>query len=190
MNALSWLIYLAGVFEKLAPTVSSLASWFATLAVLTTIASLIVYVVTILNAPTAIFPRALAEWYGNNARYPSLYPDKSKPKKEDYILPEGHWTDHIIAQKKWFIRIPTMFSTSALIVALIYPLIPAKETVYAIAASEIAEEVVTDPRVLQTTNKAFAAVDAWLDKQLEDKNAKAQPQPAQGRNPAPPAPEN
>lgn len=41
-------------------------------------------------------------------------------------------------------------------------LIPAKETVYAIAASELGESVLHS----QTGNKAVQALDAWLDKQI------------------------
>lgn len=47
-------------------------------------------------------------------------------------------------------------------------LLPSKETVYAIAASEMGERVLTDPRVQQTTNKAFQALDRWLDEQIKE----------------------
>jgi heme/copper-type cytochrome/quinol oxidase subunit 2 len=47
---------------------------------------------------------------------------------------------------------------------------PSKETIYAIAASEMGEEVIKS----ETVSKAHRALDAWLDKQIDTKveNAK------------------
>lgn len=47
--------------------------------------------------------------------------------------------------------------------ALICALIPSKTTIYAIAASEMGEEVIKSP----TAGKAIKALDAWLDRQIE-----------------------
>lgn len=42
-------------------------------------------------------------------------------------------------------------------------IVPAKETVYAIATSELGESALNTP----TAGKAFKALDAWLDKQIK-----------------------
>lgn len=42
-------------------------------------------------------------------------------------------------------------------------IVPQKETLYAIAASEMGEEIVTS----NTANKALNGINAWLDKQIE-----------------------
>lgn len=44
-------------------------------------------------------------------------------------------------------------------------LIPSKETMYAIAASEIGEEVIKSP----VGQKSLKALEQWIDKQLEEK---------------------
>lgn len=44
---------------------------------------------------------------------------------------------------------------------------PSRETVLAIAASEMGEKVLADPRVQLTGNKAFAALNSWLDQQID-----------------------
>jgi len=48
--------------------------------------------------------------------------------------------------------------------AIISSVIPSKETVYAIAASEMGERAIATP----TGGKAVKALNAWLDKQIED----------------------
>lgn len=50
-----------------------------------------------------------------------------------------------------------------LALALVASLIPNRDTLYAIAASEIGEEVVKS----ETAGKAMKALDAWLDHQIE-----------------------
>lgn len=64
------------------------------------------------------------------------------------------------------------FMIAALIAAVIAALLPSKETVYAIAASEMGEELLKTP----TSAKATKALDAWLDKQIAEniKQAPAQ----------------
>jgi hypothetical protein len=46
--------------------------------------------------------------------------------------------------------------------AIVGAIIPAKETLYAIAASELGEEIVRSP----TAGKAVAALNSWLDRQI------------------------
>ena len=48
-------------------------------------------------------------------------------------------------------------------------MMPPRDTVYAIAASEVGERVLQSP----TGNKAVAALNAWLDKQIQDAAAPA-----------------
>lgn len=66
--------------------------------------------------------------------------------------------NHALAKTvlKWgySISIPALF---------VYALIPSKTTIYAIAASEMGEEVIKSP----TAGKAMKALDAWLDRQIE-----------------------
>jgi hypothetical protein len=63
------------------------------------------------------------------------------------------------------------------LLAVVSALIPSKETFYLIAASEIGEQVVKDPRVQGVTNKSFQAIEAFLDEQItkaEKEKAKAE----------------
>lgn len=48
--------------------------------------------------------------------------------------------------------------------AIVAALLPSPSTIYAIAASEIGEEVLKSP----TANKAMKALDTWLDKQIKE----------------------
>lgn len=70
---------------------------------------------------------------------------------------------------KW-LKILKTFAASAIISFVLMTLIPAKETVYAIAASEIGEQVATSP----TGQKALRAIDAWLDRQIEGEKPAAE----------------
>lgn len=57
------------------------------------------------------------------------------------------------------------------LIALVLALVaPSKETIYAIAASEMGEEVLQSPEA----TKARAALNAWLDKQIEQKPEKGE----------------
>jgi len=55
-----------------------------------------------------------------------------------------------------------------LVTALINTTIPSKETVYAIAASEMGEKALSTP----TASKAMKALNHWLDKQVEETEKK------------------
>lgn len=67
--------------------------------------------------------------------------------------------------------VPYVAAFMVLFGVLVPPFMPSKDTLYAIAASEVAEEIVTNEKVVNTTTKAFEAVDAWLDKQIEGKKS-------------------
>lgn len=63
---------------------------------------------------------------------------------------EGGW-----AVSKGFYRV-------AIIAALIAAIVPGKDTIYAIAASEVGEEALKS----ETAGKAVKALNAWLDQQI------------------------
>lgn len=69
----------------------------------------------------------------------------------------------VLKASRFFVR---LFPTLCVILALVSTLIPSKETFYLIAASEIGEQVVKDPRVQGVTNKSFQAIEAFLDEQI------------------------
>lgn len=62
---------------------------------------------------------------------------------------------------KWLSVLKT-FSAIAIVGFFLGGITPSKETVYAIAASEMGEQVVTSP----TGQKAIKALEAWLDRQI------------------------
>ena len=66
-------------------------------------------------------------------------------------------------------RTAAKFAIGALVAAVIAALLPSKETVYAIAASEMGEELLKTP----TAAKATKALDAWLDKQIAENTNQA-----------------
>lgn len=59
----------------------------------------------------------------------------------------------------------------AIIAALIVTPIPSKSSLYAIAASEMGEEVIKS----ETAGKAMKALDAWLDRQIAPEKAESDP---------------
>lgn len=62
----------------------------------------------------------------------------------------------------WLLHWTKPLLIAAAIFAVVAVIFPARETVYAIAASEMGEELIKTP----TFNKASAALDAWLDRQI------------------------
>jgi hypothetical protein len=58
--------------------------------------------------------------------------------------------------------LPRLF-LSAFLLLVVNVMTPSKETIYAIAASEVGENILTSG----TVSKAHKALDKWLDKQLE-----------------------
>ena len=57
------------------------------------------------------------------------------------------------------------FFKFAIAVALVASVIPSKTTIYAIAASEVGEDLAKT----ETATKAVKALDAWLDRQIAEK---------------------
>lgn len=70
-------------------------------------------------------------------------------------------------QDMWLRRMTT--ASVSLVITMIVSIIisviiPSKTTFYAIAASEMGEQLIKTP----TANKAMKALDAWLDKQIDE----------------------
>ena len=80
--------------------------------------------------------------------------------KSDYYVKVGDedWLRFHSVQKNAL----TKWSKIPIIAALVAALLPSSNTVYAIAASEMGEEVVKS----ETAGKAMKALDAWLDRQI------------------------
>ena len=80
--------------------------------------------------------------------------------KDDYYVKVGdeHWLRFHDIQKKAL----TKWSRIPIAATLVAALLPSSNTVYAIAASEMGEEVVKS----ETAGKAMKALDAWLDRQI------------------------
>lgn len=73
---------------------------------------------------------------------------------------EAAWERNRKLATKWLRIMPCVALASGLLAALV----PSEETIYAIAASELGEEVISSP----TAGKAMKALDAWLDRQISD----------------------
>lgn len=76
-------------------------------------------------------------------------------------MSEGHVLDDD-NRPKW-LHIIRMFAIFWFLSFIVGAIIPSKETVYAIAASEVGEQVITSP----TGQKVAKALEAWLDRQID-----------------------
>lgn len=139
MNSLSWLIYAADVSQSL-DLVTLLGSSAATM-----------FVGASLYTDTSE-RRAWDHQLNENKRYPSLY---AKPEG----LRPGPTQPLIGFRRSALIVIAAMVSIN-----VVFPSAP---TLYAIAASEMGEEVIKPP----TATKAVKALDAWLDQQIAKNGA-------------------
>lgn len=72
--------------------------------------------------------------------------------------------------KRLFVWPARIFSTVFVVFTIGCILSPTRETMYAIAASEVGEDVLNSP----TGSKAVRALDAWLDRQIAPTAAAAQ----------------
>lgn len=70
--------------------------------------------------------------------------------------------------EEWPKKVPIITGTSGLVLGLLLVFIPSSKTIYAIAASEMGEEVLASP----TADKAHKALDAWLDDQIKEHQQK------------------
>lgn len=74
-----------------------------------------------------------------------------------------------VAWRRFVFWTPIVLSVSLILGSIV----PNKNTVYAIAASEMGERALTS----ETGSRAFRALNLWLDRQIAD-----EPEPAQGNN--------
>lgn len=147
MNSLSWLLYIAGVSGNF----TALFGWVG-LAVL--IGGICTYCVSI---GFRVDGREELNSYDyrdeTSAKYKRAIEDKDDAMKQAVSL--SFWGRFMII--------------TALIMWLLGAALPSKETVYAIAASEMGEELLKTP----TAAKATKALDAWLDKQIAEQTKAA-----------------
>ena len=84
--------------------------------------------------------------------------------KEDIRWAEGEDKIRILSESKRYMSLGVASIVLFFVLCISAALMPSKETVYAIAASEMGEELLKTP----TAQKASRALDAWLDKQIKE----------------------
>jgi hypothetical protein len=90
------------------------------------------------------------------------------------LINPGKSSDELSAETiAWAKKARYFFLGLLIVFGSLASIMPSKETVYAVAASEMGEKVIKDPHVMQTTGKAFKALDSWLDKQVADGQTEA-----------------
>ncbi len=142
MNSLSWLLYLAGV----AGNFGWLLFWSGLLAV---VGGLILYAVSFeLKASGRKEPSGYDYRDDTSERYKQAIKDKASATKLGVSV--SFWGRFI--------------TITGIVCWVLAAATPSKETVYAIAASEMGEELLKTP----TAAKATKALDAWLDKQIAE----------------------
>lgn len=150
MNELSWLLYVADLSESL----STAFGWFTFLTLLFILAS---------------FAFFAAQWEEVVDRSKALANRKEATKWDDGVT-DDKLDQYIIdaeTHRNKAVRGVKIRTFVALAVGAIFwttaVALPAKDTVLAIAASEMGERALNTP----TAGKAFKALDAWLDKQID-----------------------
>ena len=147
MNSLSWLLYLAGVSGNF----TALFGWVGLLIIIGGVGMFYNSVAFKADSQSDIEPR-----YGmteDGAYFKQRKADKESALQTSKSL--GFWGKFCII--------------TALVMWILGAALPSKETVYAIAASEMGEELLKTP----TAAKATKALDAWLDKQIAENTKKA-----------------
>lgn len=140
MNSLSWLLYLAGVSENF----GWLLFWLGFLVI---IGGVVLYCFSFSLKEAG--RRELNDYYYRDEtsdKYKQAVADKASAAKQGASVSVWGRTLMGCGLAAWFLAAAA----------------PSKETVYAIAASEMGEELLKTP----TATKAVKALDAWLDKQL------------------------
>ena len=142
MNQLSWLLYIANV----SGTLSAVTAWLAILCLIGGAACLLV-------------------WVGNKDCALEQYQTRDREFGQPYLhtrtiedLKEGK--DFLKTVKQIW---KTLFTASTMLLVLTI-ITPRAETVYAIAASEMGEQILKTP----TASKAAKALESWLDKQIRE----------------------
>lgn len=139
MNSLSWMIYLADVTQG-------------------------VGIATLLSSCAAVVCGGIATIVYLTHRFeePSTYRCDTTEEKDAKI---ARWND----SKAFAGKLATRLLIGGACLALVTSLIPSSTTIYAIAASEMGEDVLKTP----TATKAMKALDAWLDRQIAGEKAEA-----------------
>lgn len=147
MNSLSWLLYIAGVSGSF----GVLLIWMGIFLVF---GGGVLYVLSVILRQDGLKP---VEFRYGATEDSQSYKNGVANKKEmlGWAKSTSFWGRSmiIIGVVGWFIAAG----------------LPSKETVYAIAASEMGEELLKTP----TAAKATKALDAWLDKQIAEQTKKA-----------------
>ena len=142
MNQLSWLLYIANV----AGTLSAVTAWLAILCLIGGIVCLLV-------------------WVGNKDYALEQYQTKDREFGQPYLHTRPI---EDVKEGKAFLKTvkqiwKTLFTASTMLLILTI-ITPRSETVYAIAASEMGEQILKTP----TASKAVKALESWLDKQIRE----------------------
>ena len=146
MNGLSWLIYLADV----AGSIKAVSVFVILGAVIVAVGRCVAEVngfgkTNNHRADVDVWDAVMAD----HVKYPSLY---KKPASDRPVEIEG--------RSLWSLTKPSFI---AMLVGLVLvSFVPASATIYAIAASEVGEEVLNS----ETGGKAVQALNSWLDKQI------------------------
>ena len=77
-----------------------------------------------------------------------------------------HTEDYEKSERDTGVKMLKHSVTAFLVFALLLIVLPGRETIYAIAASEMGEELLNS----ETGSKAVKALDAWLDRQIADES--------------------
>lgn len=141
MNTLSWLLYFADAADS-----AKLAMLFAALA--TVPIGVISFLWTDRDDREA-WDNKMADHRG----YKTLYPNPPNGERPDISHPYRKLTKPIVI--------------TLVVLAALMTIIPGRNTVYAIAASEMGERALATP----TASKAVVALNAWLDRQIQPPEA-------------------
>lgn len=147
MNSLSWLIYLADVFNNF----GQLFGWTGLLIM---IGGIGVYACSL-----AFKKDSLVLLYGHD------YRDETSDRYKQAIEDKKYAAKTAGSLSFW----GRFMIITALVVWVLGAATPKKETMYAIAASEMGEELLKTP----TAAKATKALESWLDKQITEQTKPA-----------------
>lgn len=95
----------------------------------------------------------------------SFEADMAKSRYRYYSADDAEAIIHLKNRKRLQKSVVPIIITG-LVLFLVSGLIPRKQTIYLIAASELGEQVLRDERVVDVTNKSFMAIEAFLDQQI------------------------
>lgn len=151
MNKLSQLVYLADVFDALDP----IMIWLGIVLGITAVITFLVACACKSCEEETVRKDLEKHREFELKKFRSATNSQPAPAPEVFIPVKDVLADKLALSWKVMVFFSVLFFTT-------YVATPSKNTMYAIAASEIGEDVIKS----QTASKAFRAFDAWLDKQL------------------------